>query len=147
MDRKRLKFVLLGSGILISMMFLVWVGVQGTDGMVYYKTVGEFMTLADRETTGYRVNGKVVHGSIERMPTGEDVMFVMSDGAAEMTVSYHGIIPDTFVDGADVVVEGRLLDGDTFKAHTLLAKCPSKYDSADDTEAPAASPLDISAAR
>ena len=147
MDRRRLKFVMLGSGILLSMVFLVWVGVQGTDGMVYYKTVGEFMSLPDRETAGYRVNGKVVHGTIERMASGEDVLFVMSDGDAELTVNYHGIIPDTFVDGAEVVVEGRLLDGGTFEAHTLLAKCPSKYESADDYESPESSPLDISQAR
>ena len=32
---------------------------------------------------------------------------------------------------ADVVVEGRLETGGAFHAHTLLAKCPSKYESAD----------------
>ena len=49
-----------------------------------------------------------------------------------LAVNYHGIIPDTFVDGADVVVEGALSTDGTFDAHTLLAKCPSKYESADE---------------
>ncbi|NIV47932.1 MAG: hypothetical protein GWN46_14570, partial [Gammaproteobacteria bacterium] len=54
------------------------------------------------------------------------------DGAATLAVHYHGIIPDTFVDGADVVVEGQLQSDGVFSAHTLLAKCPSKYESADE---------------
>jgi cytochrome c-type biogenesis protein CcmE len=48
-----------------------------------------------------------------------------------MLVAYHGIIPDTFVDDAAVVVEGQLQDDGTFRAHTLLAKCPSKYEAAE----------------
>ena len=50
-----------------------------------------------------------------------------------MSNRYHGIVPDTFVDNADVVVEGRLAGDGTFEAHTLLAKCPSKYEAADGT--------------
>ena len=41
-----------------------------------------------------------------------------------------GIIPDTFVDEADVVVEGARRPDGVFEATTLLAKCPSKYESA-----------------
>ncbi len=71
-------------------------------------------------------------GTIERLPTGMDVRFVMTDGQTELAVSYHGVIPDTFVDQAAVVVEGRLQDDGTFLAHNLLAKCPSKYEAADE---------------
>jgi cytochrome c-type biogenesis protein CcmE len=76
----------------------------------------------------------VADGTIVRMPTGQDVTFVVTDGDATLPVRYHGIIPDTFVDGADVVVEGQLTGDGTFEAHTLLAKCPSKYEAADGTE-------------
>ena len=143
MDRKRLKFVFLGAGMLVSMVFLVWVGVSGTDGFAYYLTVSEFLDADDRALDGFRINGKVVEGSITRVSTGEDVTFAMSDGIAALDVSYHGIIPDTFVEGAEVVVEGRLLAGGTFEAHTLLAKCPSKYESADE-ETRSASALEAS---
>ncbi|MDB4324835.1 cytochrome c maturation protein CcmE [bacterium] len=134
MDGRKLKFVALGTGVILSMAFLIWAGIGGPEGMVYYLTVSEFMEQETRETDGFRVNGKVVHGTIERMTSGQDVMFAMSDGDEAMRVSYHGIIPDTFVDGADVVVEGRLQDNGTFVAHTMLAKCPSKYESADEYE-------------
>jgi len=131
-DRKRLKFVLFGAGIVLSMAFLLWAGLD-SGGMVYYLTVTEFSQQGNPATDGCRVNGKVIQGSIERASTGEDVAFVMSDGTTSLPVRYHGVIPDTFVDGADVVVEGQLGSDNTFEAHTLLAKCPSKYEAAEET--------------
>jgi len=39
--------------------------------------------------------------------------------------------PDLFKDGAEVVVEGRLSEaGDVFHADKVMAKCPSKFESA-----------------
>lgn len=135
MDGRQIKFVILGAGVILGMGVLLWAGLDRPGGMVYYHTVSEFMQLEARSTDGFRVNGKVVEGSIERMATGQDVAFVMSDGQTVMPVRYHGIIPDTFVDGADVVVEGTLQDDEVFTAHTLLAKCPSKYEAAADEQA------------
>ncbi len=94
----------------------------------------EYLERTDRAEGGFRVNGKVTEGSIVRQASGQDVTFVMNDGTSSLAVRYHGIIPDTFVDRADVVVEGQLLDNDVFEAHTLLAKCPSKYEAADTAE-------------
>lgn len=143
MDRRRLKFLLLGTGVLLSMTFLVVVGMNRPGGMVYFLTVSEFLAL-ENHAGDARVNGSVISGTIERMPTGLDARFVMSDGATTMPVSYHGIIPDTFVDEAPVVVEGRLQDDGTFVAHTLLAKCPSKYEAAEDgsADSPYGPPVD-----
>jgi cytochrome c-type biogenesis protein CcmE len=144
MDAKRAKFLLLGGGIVACMAFLVLAGMNRPGGFAYYLSVSEFMGAPDRADSGFRVNGKVVDGSIERLPTGQDVKFVMTDGSASLAVRYHGIIPDTFVDGADVVIEGSLQADGEFVAHTLLAKCPSKYESADDPAS--GEPLEISSA-
>lgn len=130
MDRRRVKFLLLGGGILATMTFLLVVGINRPGGFVYYQTVSEFVATPESGDASRRINGKVVQGSIDRKPTGLDVTFVMSDGSADLPVEYHGIIPDTFVDGADVVVEGRLRGDGTFEATNLLAKCPSKYEAA-----------------
>lgn len=135
MGARRLKFVVIICGVALSMAMLIVVGMSGSGGYVYYLTVSEFLDRGDQETRGYRVNGKVVSGTIERLPTGQDVRFRMHDGAQSLDVSFHGIIPDTFVDDADVVVEGRRQADGVFVAHTLLAKCPSKYESADAADA------------
>jgi len=133
MDRKRLKFLLLGVGIVATMGTLLIVGMNGPGGLSYYLSVSEFVAAPDQDGDGFRINGKVAEGSIIRQDTGQDVAFVVTDGEAVLPVRYHGIVPDTFVDNADVVVEGRLAGDGTFEAHTLLAKCPSKYEAADGT--------------
>jgi len=74
----------------------------------------------------------VVNGSIVRDPGGRRVAFKMTDGAQTYDVVYSGITPDTFTDGVDVVVEGRLGRNNTFRAMTLLAKCASRYEKAPD---------------
>ncbi len=135
MDRRLVKFLLLGSGVVASMLFLLAVGVNRPGGMVYYQTVSEFFQDPSAREGTRRIAGKVVVGSIERLPTGQDVRFEMSDGLATLRVAYHGIVPDTFVDEADVVVEGALGADGTFRASTLLAKCPSKYEAATDRQA------------
>ena len=41
MDRRRLKFLVLGAGIVLSMGFLIVVAVKDTGGLAYYLTVSE----------------------------------------------------------------------------------------------------------
>src|SRR5262245_17656661 len=129
MARRASRFLILGLGVAGAMIFLIVVGMRGPNGAVYYRTVAEFREKGPPPGTHWRVNGVVETGSIERAATGEQVRFTIGDGKATMPVHYHGIIPDTFVDGADVVVEGALQADGTFEATTLPAKCPSKYES------------------
>jgi cytochrome c-type biogenesis protein CcmE len=133
MDGRRLKFFLLGAAMVATMGFLIVAGAR-QGGLAYYVTVSEFLDHPPA-THGFRVNGQVAEGTIERLSSGLDVRFRMTDGRRILPVAYHGVIPDTFVDGADVVVEGSLGADGTFRAHTLLAKCPSKYEAADTAKA------------
>lgn len=131
MGARRSRFLFLGLGVVATMVFLIVVGMRGQQGLAYYLTVQEFVDHGASRGDHFRVNGKVDAGSIERLPGGRQVRFVMSEGKASLKVDFEGIIPDTFVDGADVVVEGALREDGVFRATTLLAKCPSKYESAD----------------
>ncbi len=56
--------------------------------------------------------------------------FAVTDGAATYPVTFRGLPPDTFTDGVDVVLEGRLQRDGTFRATTVLAKCASRYENA-----------------
>ena len=108
--------------------FLVYTGLS--DNMVYYYHVDEFLLKAHSlNGEAVKVNGKVVTGSIQKQQM--DYKFAIH-GAPEnlINVAYHGVVPDTFKDGSDVVVEGTYdADARTFHATTLLAKCPTKYES------------------
>jgi cytochrome c-type biogenesis protein CcmE len=133
MDGRRAKFILIGLGIVATMIFMLVVATQKSDGgFAYYVTVKEYTEKGEPKGR-FRVNGKVTPGTIERIPGGRQVKFTIKDkdGAAVLPVDFAGIIPDTFVDDADVVVEGTKRADGVFAATTLLAKCPSKYESAD----------------
>ena len=95
----------------------------------YYLTPGELASkVSDNPrfvNTGVKVGARVVSGTIVREPSGRSLTFKMTDD-----VQYRGIAPDTFTDGVDVVVEGRLDANGIFQATTLLAKCASRYENA-----------------
>ena len=119
------------AALVIGFAILFGVGLKGS--MVYYLTVGEFLDRQGREDLGdnFRVNGNVVAGSIIRPPGRLGADFRVTDGRRELGVHFGKETPDTFVDGSEVVVEGTLDPDGVFQAHTLLAKCPSKYESSD----------------
>ncbi len=103
-------------------------GLRGS--LVYYLTVSEYLSPGRADDLGenYRINGNVLSGSIVKTPGTLGARFVMTDGARQLPVVYARETPDTFVDGAEVVVEGSMGTDGTFVAKTLLAKCPSKYE-------------------
>jgi cytochrome c-type biogenesis protein CcmE len=105
--------------------------------MVYYVTVSELLDKGDPKGTanGLRVTGTVVPGSIVRDQM--ELKFAMTDGTKSLPVVYRGVIPDTFSEKGEVVVEGALGDGGTFQANFLMAKCPSKYEASPEKGHPA----------
>ncbi len=110
--------------------FAVLFGVGLRGSLVYYLSVGEFLEKQGKSDLGenFRVNGNVVAGSIVKTPGVIGARFVMTDGRRQLPVVYAKETPDTFVDNSEVVVEGALGPDGVFVAHTLLAKCPSKYE-------------------
>ncbi len=126
-EKKNLKFLIGGLAVAAVVVYLAVSGAR--EGMLYYLTVSEFngkvSTLGDQ---GVRVSGKVVKGTIQKDSTNLDVDFIITDGKEQLPVSYHGIIPDIFGDGIEVVVEGKYLSGGSFQATSLLTKCPSKFE-------------------
>lgn len=122
------KIVITVALIVTGFAILFSVGLKGS--LVYYLTVSEFLDPARQTDLGdnFRVNGTVEAGSIRRLEGAPGARFVMTDGARALPVVYRKELPDTFVDGAETVVEGSLGPDGTFAASTLLAKCPSKYE-------------------
>src|SRR5699024_1873595 len=77
-----------------------------------------------------RVGGIVTEGSVRRAKDSLDVLFNVTDGMGEFTITYQGILPDLFREGQGVVANGMLLESDgeiTFRAHEVLAKHDENY--------------------
>ena len=66
-------------------------------------------------------------GSVHRAPGSLEVRFVVTDFSHEVPVSYTGVLPDLFREGAGVVAHGRLRGDGTFVADEVLAKHDEKY--------------------
>ncbi len=131
MNRK-IKFTISGIAIIGAMALLFYIGLGQEGSLIYYLTVSEYVERGAPEEGNFRINGKVLGGSIERDALGMSLKFQITDGITALPVNYDGAVPDMFTDGTDVVVEGKKAADGAFRAHTLLTKCPSKYEAADE---------------
>lgn len=131
--RKRLplSFVLAGIAILGAVIYLVYLNTQAN--AVYYMTVPELKHCTTCNMQDVRVAGYVQAGTIVRNDQTQAVTFNIIDSQQTLQVVYSGVVPDIFRAGVQVVVEGHYTGSGPFNAQTLLAKCPSKFQSATPT--------------
>jgi cytochrome c-type biogenesis protein CcmE len=125
----RAKF-LIGSGIIVvTLISLAYVGF--TQSKTYYHTIAELGSLHGAALhERMRVSGNVRSGSIDRSAGRVD--FILEEEGKTLPISYTGRdpLPDTFKDGAQALVEGRLTPNGRFLAEQIQAKCASKYEAA-----------------
>ena len=130
--KARTKFLIGGAVVFGTAGYLMASSIRQTG--VYYVTPSELATHVAADAgfreTGVKLGARVVPGTIVRNPGGKQFEFRVTDGTTTYPVIYRGLAPDTFTDGVDVVVEGRLGHDGTFHATTLLAKCASRYENA-----------------
>lgn len=126
MAKKSTRVVI--SGVVLAGAFGLLLATTLRESMEYFKEVDQVMPVADQwYGKPLQLHGFVVEGSIERRPNTLDYRFKIENGASVVLATYTGSLPDTFKDGADVVLKGRL-SPEGFTAHSLTAKCPSKYE-------------------
>lgn len=110
---------------------LLWASLG--EGAEYYKHVDE--ALAGRARLigkRVRVHGNVAEGSLVHQAGTLDYHFTMESKSprehATMTVDFHGIPPDMFKPGAEVIAAGVLGSDGLLKSDRIETKCPSKYE-------------------
>ena len=135
--------IALGAGAIA--LLLGWWGASQLQGgalsFQYFQDLHEFQAQATQLVgRSVRVHGYVAEQSIERDLEAKRVRFQVQNDpphgggpvGATLTVVYASLeTPDLFKDGAEVVVEGRLVmrEGTAiFEAHNVMAKCPSKFE-------------------
>ena len=136
---KNAKFGIASTIILVTILWLGWVGVS--ESKTYYHTIAELETLSGSALQNrIRVGGDIKGGTIERFRGRVD--FVIEQEGRSLRVSYVGRdpLPDTFVDGAQALVEGKPMPNGTFVAEKVQAKCASKYEAAPGGEAKPGAP-------
>ena len=92
----------------------------------YFFTPADIAAGKAHEGEPLRLGGMVERGSVQHLPDGVTIRFVLSDGKSQTPVVFRGIVPDLFREGSGAVAEGRLQQG-TFVADTILAKHDERY--------------------
>lgn len=140
LEASRSKVVLWMIGGLVLVVAVGLAAVTKIGGSVlYYKTPTE--VVKEHPTGAVRLNGKLVLNSPKSQEDGS-ITFDMTDGKTTIHVIYRGgattALTSAARPGASMVAEGTLQKDGTFESTNLLAKCPSKFQTAPSTHASAA---------
>jgi cytochrome c-type biogenesis protein CcmE len=130
MSKKATRAVISVGIVLTALIAVMYTTVS--QGAQYYKHVDEVMNdPAQWYGKSVQLHGFVVDKSIEQRPNTLDYRFKLKTGEYSVLATYTGVVPDTFKDGAEVVLTGKL-EPDGFKVAPggVTAKCPSKYEAA-----------------
>jgi len=94
--------------------------------VAYLYTPSEVLRGDAGEHSRFRLGGMVEKGSFQRQAGSLRAYFRVTDGDAQLPVSYDRILPDLFREGQAVIATGRMQDG-TFVAEEVLAKHDETY--------------------
>jgi len=149
------KGVQIAGGATLIALLMAWYAASNLSSeaaFAYYQSMDEFQADADAVAGAHaRFHGYVSLGSIERDIGAKQVRFTVQNepphaggGAApQLEIVFDSLeTPDLFKDGAEVVIEGRMMqteNGPHFHADKLMAKCPSKFEGSQEASARAAS--------
>ena len=124
-----IKLVAAGAVILPAITYLGVAGMK--DGLVqYHLQVDAFVKDARHHNQRVRLAGTVAEQGLAIGAGRLNATFVLKGQTERVPVAFAGVVPDLFKAGCEVVVEGRLDQGGTFRSDLLMTKCASKYDSA-----------------
>ncbi|HLO20581.1 MAG TPA: cytochrome c maturation protein CcmE [Sphingomicrobium sp.] len=121
---QRLLLVVAAVAALVAAVLLAMWGLRNQASFFY--TPADISAGKAHDGEALRLGGMVERGSVQRLPDGVTIRFVVTDGKADTPVVYRGIVPDLFREGSGAVAEGRLEKG-TFVADTILAKHDERY--------------------
>src|SRR5262249_49500033 len=124
MSTIRKKLLLASIVMVAAVSYLAYAGMKS--GWVYFIGVDQFRTESQYQTQRVRLHGKVADTGFTSEKL--DARFTLLGKTSGLDVAYHGVIPDLFQPGRDVVVEGKLDDAGVFRADVLMTKCASKYE-------------------
>ncbi|MBN1994156.1 MAG: cytochrome c maturation protein CcmE [Anaerolineae bacterium] len=124
---KKTKFIIGGVVIALAVIYLIYSGIQ--HNATYFLTVDELYAKDDLQyNRPVRVSGKVDGETIDFNHHDLILTFdITSDSGKRMHVIFNGPQPDQMRHQAEAILEGQY-DGQIFTAHSLLLKCPSRYE-------------------
>ena len=125
MTRRQRRLTLIGIAALVLSLAAALALSALRDSIMFFVTPSELAAKSISPGSRFRLGGLVEQGSVVR--DGLSVHFRVTDGGANVPVTYHGLLPDLFREQQGVVAEGQLDSSGVFIADTVLAKHDERY--------------------
>lgn len=122
---QRLVLVVVAAIAVLAAVLLAMWGLR--DRAAYFYTPADVVAGKARPGQSIRLGGMVEKGSVQRLADGVTIRFVLTDGAAKVPVTFHGIAPDLFREGSGAIAEGSFAPSGMFEATNILAKHDERY--------------------
>jgi len=121
--QRRIQLILLAFALVLMTTTLV--GYAMRDGINFFRSPAQVLSDPPRAGEVFRIGGLVEVGSIVRGQS-DTVAFKVTDTSASIPVTYKGVLPDLFAEGAGMVGTGQM-QGDVFVASEILARHDESY--------------------
>jgi len=125
MTRRQRRLTLIGIAAVVLSVAAALALSAMRDSIMFFVTPSELAAKPVEPGTRFRLGGLVEQGSIDR--DGLNIRFRVTDGGANLPVTYHGLLPDLFRERQGVVAEGKLDASGVFVADKVLAKHDERY--------------------
>lgn len=126
MGRRQRRLVLIGGALVVLGIAAALVLNALKESIVFFHSPTEVVEQHLGMGSRLRIGGLVKAGSVQHEGPFA-VRFEVTDGRADVPVTYTGALPDLFREGQGVVAEGKLGTDGLFKADTILAKHDERY--------------------
>lgn len=123
--QRRVQILALAGVCIAGVLAILWL--LPDDAFQFFRSPTEVLAAPPAETEFFQLGGLVQEGSMTST-TGVQFSFVVTDGNAEVPVTYVGgdPAPDLFGEGQGTIVKGYYVNG-VFQASELLAKHDETY--------------------
>jgi cytochrome c-type biogenesis protein CcmE len=121
--RRRIQVILFAFLGLVVATGLIGYAMQ--DGINFFRSPTQVVQEPPASGEVFRIGGLVETGSLVRGQS-ETVTFSVTDTTTSVPVSFTGVLPDLFAEGAGMVGTGSM-QGETFVATEILAKHDESY--------------------
>ena len=101
------------------------IGYAMKDGINFFRSPTQVSSMPPKAGEVFRLGGLVEVGSLVR-GQGDVITFKITDAKDTIPVSFKGVLPDLFAEGAGIIAMGQM-DSGTFVASEVLAKHDETY--------------------
>jgi cytochrome c-type biogenesis protein CcmE len=101
------------------------IGYAMKDGINFFRSPSQVSSMPPKAGEVFRLGGLVEVGSLVR-GQGDVITFKITDTKDTIPVSFKGVLPDLFAEGAGIIAMGQMEAG-TFVASEVLAKHDETY--------------------